>query len=61
MTHRPTGEFKARKPESGESDYYWKYCRYILDRLPVLERAADGLSLAGEGILNISRMYFRKH
>jgi len=51
LTHRPTGEFKARKPEPGESDYYWKYCRYILDRLPALERASDGLSLAGEGIL----------
>jgi len=49
LTHRPTGKFAASKPVAGDQDYYWKYCRYILDRLPRFERSADGLTLRAEG------------
>ncbi len=50
LTHRPTGRRQAKLPGPGEDDYYWKFCRYLLDRLPRLERSADGFRLVGEGI-----------
>ena len=53
LTHRPTGRFEAPRPAAGDPDYYWKYCRYILDRLPLFERSADGLSLSAGGMPRI--------
>ena len=51
LTQRPTGRFEALRPLAGDPDYSWKYCRYILDRLPLFERTPDGLGLTAEGTL----------
>jgi hypothetical protein len=53
LTHRPAGGYTAPRPEAGADDYYWKYCRYILDRLPRFKRSSDGLTLCAEGITEI--------
>ena len=50
LTHRPTDRSGAPRPAAGEQDYHWKYCRYILDRLPRLDRSAEGLTLKGGGV-----------
>ncbi|HUU29139.1 MAG TPA: hypothetical protein VM123_15135 [archaeon] len=50
LTHRPGMRGNAGKPGAGENDYYWKFCRCLLARLPVLSRSDDGLSLVGESI-----------
>ena len=39
------GVSASKKPSPGEKDYYWKYSRYILDRLPEFNRTQDGLGL----------------
>ena len=44
-THRPTGRFQEPRPSPGDEDYYWKFARCVLDRLPTLYREADGLTL----------------
>ena len=43
----------SEKPSSGEEDFYWKFCRYILDRLPRFERTQDGLGVKSFGGLFI--------
>ncbi len=43
----------AEKPSPGEEEYSWKYSRYILDRLPRLERTEDGLGLRSDAGLFI--------
>jgi hypothetical protein len=54
LTHRPgpfRGEDPAKKPELGEEDYYWKFARYLLDRIPEFKRSLWGLRLDGDGLV----------
>ena len=53
LTHRPTEGYTAQRPDAGAENYYWKYCRYILDRLPRFERLGDGLTLRAAGMSDI--------
>ena len=51
LTHRPgalSGEKKAVKPRLGEEDYYWKFARYLLDRIPEFKRSFLGLNLKSD-------------
>ena len=41
------------KPSPGENDYYWKFCRYILDHLPKFDRTPDGFALESDSGLII--------
>ncbi|MHB9030228.1 MAG: hypothetical protein ACYC9O_15785 [Candidatus Latescibacterota bacterium] len=41
------------KPSPGEKDYYWKFSRYILDRLPEFYRTPDGLELKTDSGMSI--------
>lgn len=50
LTHHPTGKGLVPRPATGEPDYRWKLARYVLDRLPRLERSPDGLNLSGDGL-----------
>ncbi len=53
LTHRPTGGSTAPRPDAGAEDYYWKYCRYILDRLPRFQRTVDGFTISADGVADI--------
>jgi len=51
LTHRPgrtRGKSSAPKPALGEKDYYWKFARYLLDRIPEFRRSVSGLILESE-------------
>jgi hypothetical protein len=54
LTHRPgpfEGHEPAAKPELGEDDYYWRFARYLLDRLPRFTRSIWGLRLNSDNLV----------
>lgn len=54
LTHRPgafQGEEPTPKPNLGEEDYYWKFARYLLDRIPEFERSLWGMRLESKELM----------